>query len=112
MIMIMNILSTNDPVAMAKELKTISLRYVSDTTPGITRQKKGKGFVYIKNDEIITDPNVKNRIDKLVIPPAWKEVWISPTENGHIQATGRDEKGRKQYIYHQSWNKLMQQNKF
>ena len=108
----MNILSVNNPEEIAKELKTISLRYVSDTSPGIIRQKRGKGFVYLKNNEIITDPNVKKRIDNLVIPPAWKDVWISPTDNGHIQATGRDEKGRKQYIYHTAWNKLMQQNKF
>jgi len=75
-------------------------------------KKKGTGFIYIKNDEIITDPHVKERIESLVIPPAWEQVWIAPTANGHIQAIGRDEKGRKQYIYHDAWKKLMQQNKF
>lgn len=95
-----------------KELKSISLRYVSDDIPGITRQKKGTGYIYLKGDEVITDPFVKERINNLVIPPAWEQVWIAPTGNSHIQATGRDEKGRKQYIYHEAWRKLMQQNKF
>lgn len=108
----MNIFSSNDPKEVKKELETISLRYVSDDIPGITRQKKGTGFIYLKQDEVIRDPGIKERIEKLAIPPAWDQVWISPTANGHIQATGRDEKGRKQYIYHEDWNKLMQQNKF
>lgn len=108
----MDILSANDPKALEKKLHSLSLRYVSDTTPGITRQKKGTGFVYIKNGAIIKDQSTKERIEKLVIPPAWTDVWICPTANGHIQATGRDEKERKQYIYHEEWNKLMQQNKF
>jgi DNA topoisomerase I len=108
----MNIFSPNDPDEVKKELKEISLRYVTDDIAGITRQKKGQGFIYVKNGEIITDPHTKERIDKLAIPPAWEQVWIAPTGNGHIQATGRDEKGRKQYIYHADWNKLMQQNKF
>ena len=104
--------SSTDPQAIEQELKSVSLRYLSDDIPGITRQKKGKGFVYIKNGEVVTDPHVQARIEKLVIPPAWTHVWIAPTGTGHIQATGRDEKGRKQYIYHESWEKLMQQNKF
>lgn len=108
----MNIFSSNNPDEIKKELKEISLRYVTDDIPGITRQKKGKGFIYLKQNEIITDPRVKERIEELVIPPAWEHVWIAPTGNAHIQATGRDEKGRKQYIYHEEWNKLMQQNKF
>jgi DNA topoisomerase I len=108
----MNIFSPNDPKEIKKELKEISLRYVTDDIPGITRQKKGQGFIYIKNGETIDDPHVKERIEKLAIPPAWEQVWIAPTGNGHIQATGRDEKGRKQYIYHEEWHKLMQQNKF
>jgi len=107
----MDISSQND-IELKKELKAASLRYVSDDIPGITRQKKGKEFIYTKDNKVIDDANVKERIEKLVIPPAWENVWISPTANGHIQATGRDEKGRKQYIYHEDWNKLMQQNKF
>src|SRR5688572_14276113 len=108
----MNVFSPNDPEEVKKELKSISLRYVSDDSPGITRQRKGTGFIYLKKNEIVTDIQVKERIENLVIPPAWEQVWIAPTANGHIQATGRDEKGRKQYIYHKDWIKLMQQNKF
>lgn len=108
----MNIFTTSNPDEVKRELEEISLRYVSDASPGILRQKKGTGFVYLKNGEPVKDPFVKERIEKLSIPPAWEHVWISPTANGHIQATGRDEKGRKQYIYHEKWNKLMQQNKF
>src|SRR5258705_11433090 len=101
-----------DQQEIEKQLKTISLRYVSDTIPGITRQKKGTGFIYLKDGEIIRDENVLERIEKLAIPPAWEQVWIAPTGNGHIQATGRDEKERKQYIYHEEWNELMKKNKF
>lgn len=108
----MHISSSDNQKELEKKLKTFSLHYVSDDTPGITRQKKGNGFVYLKHGEIITDQQTKERIEKLVIPPAWEDVWICPSANGHIQATGRDEKGRKQYIYHEEWNKLTQQNKF
>lgn len=108
----MYVTSSGDQQELEKKLKSLSLRYVSDDIPGITRQKKGKGFIYLKNNQPITDPHVKERIERLAIPPAWEHVWIAPTGNAHIQATGRDEKGRKQYIYHEEWNKLMQQNKF
>jgi DNA topoisomerase I len=108
----MNIFSVHNPEEVAKELKSVSLRYVSDDIPGITREKKGKDFVYRKQDEVITDPHLIERIEKLAIPPAWEQIWIAPTGNGHIQATGRDAKGRKQYIYHQDWHKLVQTNKF
>jgi DNA topoisomerase I len=108
----MNVFSSKDPQEIARELKSISLRYITDDITGITRRKNGKGFVYLKQDEIIHDPKAIERIEKLAIPPAWEQVWICPTANGHIQVTGRDEKGRKQYIYHEEWNKLSQQNKF
>src|SRR4029079_11671804 len=91
----------NTPNELAKEA---GLRYVSDTVPGIKRAKRGEGFVYVsKNGEYIKDPKVLERIQKLGIPPAWTDVWICPTSNGHIQATGIDEKGRKQYRYHEDW---------
>lgn len=102
----------DDQKKLEKELKAVSLRYISDDIPGITRQKKGNGFMYLKQGEVITDPRIKERIESLRIPPAWEQVWIAPTANSHIQATGRDEKGRKQYIYHEEWRKLMQQTKF
>lgn len=97
---------------MLQEHLPSTLRYVSDDIPGITREKHGKGFIYLHHGHVIHDEKVKARIEKLAIPPAWKSVWICPHENGHIQATGRDEKGRKQYIYHPTWNKHTQQNKF
>lgn len=92
-------------------LKSKSLRYVTDIGPGITRVKRGKSFIYLKNGKPVKSVT-KKRIEKLGIPPAWEQVWICPSPNGHIQATGRDEKGRKQYLYHQKWNELTQQNKF
>ena len=80
------------------------LRYVSDSDPGIARHRVGKGFNYIHSSgEPVTDEDELERIDSLKIPPAWKDVWISPYRNGHIQATGRDAKGRKQYRYHERW---------
>ena len=88
------------------------LVYVSDTLPGITRVKKGKGFTYSFNGKTITDKSQIERINKLVIPPAWTNVWICPKPNGHIQATGFDVRGRKQYRYHASWNALRNQTKF
>ncbi|WP_210464991.1 DNA topoisomerase IB [Rufibacter roseolus] len=89
------------------------LRYFPDTKPGITREIKGKKVTYFNaKGEPITDDKVLNRIQKLVIPPAWTGVWISPQPNGHIQATGRDDKGRKQYVYHPQWQQARSLNKF
>ncbi|MCU7499210.1 MAG: DNA topoisomerase IB [Ignavibacteria bacterium] len=89
------------------------LRYVSDEDPGFSRKGQGKGFIYLeKNDNKLTDPKHVIRIEALVIPPAWTNVWICPYSNGHIQATGRDQKGRKQYIYHAGWEDIRNTNKF
>lgn len=91
----------------------VNLRYIPDTSPGYSRQIMGNGFTYFyTNGKRITDPIIRNRIEKLAIPPAWTEVWINSHEYGHIQATGRDEKGRKQYIYHPEWNRICQETKF
>lgn len=99
-----------DPQEAAKAAK---LRYVSDAKPGITRQRRGKGWSYYSpTGERITDEGELERLDTLVIPPAWEGVWISPYENGHILATGRDEKGRKQYIYHPRWREVRDETKF
>lgn len=96
-----------------ESLKEESLRYVSDSIPGFFRQKLRKSFIYYDTDgSKITSPIILGRIEKLVIPPAWKNVWICPKSNGHLQATGFDEKGRKQYIYHADWVKITQENKF
>ena len=93
--------------------KKAHLRYVSDTTAGYSRQKMGNGFSYFyTNGKRIIDSVIRDRIEKLAIPPAWTDVWICSLDYGHIQATGRDEKGRKQYIYHPEWNKLCQETKF
>jgi DNA topoisomerase-1 len=89
------------------------LRYVTDETPGIRRRRAGKGFVYIGTDgKRITDRDERERISKLAIPPAWTDVWICPTANGHILATGRDAKGRKQYRYHPRWRSVRDEAKY
>ncbi|AZO11744.1 MULTISPECIES: DNA topoisomerase IB [unclassified Mesorhizobium] len=80
-----------------------SLSYVSDADPGIRRLIKGKGFSYLGPNGRAVDPATLDRIKAIVIPPAWTDVWISPDPNGHIQATGRDQRGRKQYRYHAQW---------
>ncbi|KUM28801.1 DNA topoisomerase [Mesorhizobium loti] len=80
-----------------------SLSYVSDTDPGIQRLRKGKGFRYVGPNGNPVSAATLDRIKAVVIPPAWTDVWISPGPNGHIQATGRDQRGRKQYRYHPQW---------
>ena len=90
-----------DPRAVAR---ASGLRYSTDDRPGFTRQRAGKGFSYRDTDgNVIRDPDTLERIRKIVIPPAWTDVWISPWSNGHVQATGRDARGRKQYRYHARW---------
>ncbi|HYF30341.1 MAG TPA: DNA topoisomerase IB [Chitinophagaceae bacterium] len=98
-----------DPV---KAAKAADLRYVSDTDPGITRIKKGSGFSYMYNNKPVRDKALLERIRKLVIPPAWTNVWICYSQNGHLQATGFDVRGRKQYKYHPSWHALRNETKF
>lgn len=94
-------MASHEPIAW---IRTAGLRYVSDTQPGIRRQRAGKGFRYIGVDgTTIRDTRVLQRIKVLVIPPAWVEIWICPRPDGHLQATGRDAMGRKQYHYHPHW---------
>jgi DNA topoisomerase I len=89
------------------------LKYVHDKQPGYFRQKSGKKIEYYDLDgKRIKKGKVLDRIEALVIPPAWEHVWICPSPSGYLQATGFDEKGRKQYIYHADWTKISQQNKF
>jgi DNA topoisomerase-1 len=89
------------------------LRYVSDESPGITRKPKGKNFTYCDREgKRIRDPAELKRIRSLVIPPAWERVWICPRANGHLQATGIDAKGRKQYKYHHGWRTVRDEAKF
>lgn len=89
------------------------LAYVSDQSPGIRRQRCGKGFVYHHADgQRLTDAQQLQRVRRLAIPPAYTSVWICPSPRGHLQATGRDVRGRKQYLYHPSWRIARDQTKF
>ena len=99
-----------DPVVSAKEA---GLRYVSDETRGISRKATAKGVRYLGVDgKVLRDPETLGRIKSLAIPPAWTEVWICPKADGHLQATGRDAKGRKQYRYHPKWRSVRDETKY
>ncbi len=99
-----------DPEAVAEEA---GLRYVSDDKPGYTRKKRGKKFVYFDTEgKEIRDETRILRINRLAIPPAYTDVWICPSPNGHLQATGRDDRGRKQYRYHERWREERDENKY
>lgn len=98
-----------DPEAAAKAAKLV---YVNCNDEGITRVRSGKGFSYKYKGETVTDEETLARIKSLVLPPAWENVWICPKANGHLQATGIDVLGRKQYKYHALWNNLRNQTKF
>jgi DNA topoisomerase-1 len=99
-----------DPRVIADQA---GLRYVSDSMPGITRRKNGTGFTYRDPDgQTIRDPKLRRRLNDLVIPPAWTSVWICPDPDGHLQVTGRDDRGRKQYRYHPRWREMQDHSKF
>ncbi|WP_414693399.1 DNA topoisomerase IB [Phenylobacterium sp.] len=96
-----------------EDVEAAGLVYVSDSDPGITRRKAGSGFNYRKADgSPVTDERTLDRIRKLAIPPAWTDVWICPRPHGHIQAVGRDQKGRKQYRYHDRWREVRDSHKY
>ncbi|RUQ85744.1 DNA topoisomerase IB [Labedella gwakjiensis] len=91
----------------------VRLRRSVSSGPGWTRRKSGRGFRYLdESGATITDPEARERLVDLVIPPAWADVWISPYANGHIQAVGTDEAGRRQYIYHEAWREKQDIAKF
>ena len=93
--------------------KAASLRYVRDDRPGIRRRKSGTGWSYAGLDgRPIRDKETLSRIRALAIPPAWTDVWICPLELGHLQATGRDARGRKQYRYHKRWHEVRDETKY
>ncbi|HEY1757905.1 MAG TPA: DNA topoisomerase IB [Bryobacteraceae bacterium] len=99
-----------DPAQSAKEA---GLRYVTDAKPGITRKDAGKGFRYVDADgKAVRDRETLRRIRSLVIPPAWKDVWICADPRGHLQATGRDARGRKQSRYHPRWHAVRDETKY
>jgi len=109
-------ISHNDFIDITKNYsraaEVANLIYVSDKDTGIIRIQKGKSFSYTYNDAPLKDKNQLERIKKLVLPPAWRNVWICYYENGHLQATGYDSKNRKQYRYHALWNSLRNETKF
>jgi DNA topoisomerase I len=93
--------------------RAAGLRYVADATPGISRQRAGAGFRYLStNGTAVRDKATLARIKALAIPPAWGKVWICPREDGHLQATGRDARGRKQYRYHPRWREMRDETKY
>lgn len=103
-------LPQNDSVASAR---IAGLRYVLDQTPGIRRIGTGKTFRYIgPSGRLIRDRNTLTRIRALAIPPAWRDVWICPSAEGHVQAVGRDARKRKQYRYHARWREVRDETKF
>jgi DNA topoisomerase-1 len=107
---IANIEVAPDPVEVAEDA---GLRYVSDDQPGYSRKRKGDDFEYLDTEgKRIRDETRLLRIRRLAIPPAYRDVWICPSANGHIQATGRDARGRKQYRYHERWREARDENKY
>lgn len=89
------------------------LVYIRDSQPGILRKKRGRGFIFLdKDNQKLCNESQLERIKDLVIPPAWKDVWVSPKKNSYLQATGIDEKGRKQYLYHSKWSEYSQKIKY
>ncbi len=105
--------NSTDVVDPRDAAETVGLLYVSDEEPGIRRRKSGKGFTYLRPDgKKVEDEATLKRIRSLAIPPAYTEVWICAKANGHIQATGRDAKGRKQYRYHPAFREVRESTKY
>ena len=103
----------NGHLESVESAREAGLRYVSDEMPGVRRRRSGRGFVYTDPEgRRIRDRAILRRIRSLAVPPAWTDVWICPLANGHIQATGRDARGRKQYRYHPRWRKVRDSNKY
>src|SRR6266567_2102016 len=102
--------ASDECIAAAAEA---GLRYVTDNSPGYRRKANGEHFKYLdSHGKPIRDEERLLRIKRLAIPPAWTDVWICPSPTGHIQATGRDARRRKQYRYHERWRELRDENKF
>jgi DNA topoisomerase-1 len=100
----------DDPEECARIAK---LRYVSPDEPGLTRIRRGRGFTYKDaRGATVVDVQVRERLAKIAIPPAWRNVWICASENGHLLAVGEDERGRRQYVYHERWRSIRDQLNF
>jgi len=105
--------SAGMPPAEVQAAVSAGLRYVTDSVPGFRRRRSGRGFSYLDQDgRLIRDVRDVQRIKSLAIPPAWRDVWICPSPSGHLQATGRDAKGRKQYRYHPRWREVRDEAKY
>jgi DNA topoisomerase-1 len=102
----------SSPQAAEEQAASVGLRYVHDDLPGIRRIRSGRGFRYLGPNGEPISAQTKARVAALAIPPAWTEVWIAPIANAHLQATGRDQKGRKQYRYHDDWTASQADSKF
>lgn len=112
--MLLDAATASDAVVDPRDAaESAGLVYVSDEEPGIRRRKAGKGFAYLRSGGgKVEDEATLKRIRKLAVPPAWTDVWICPRANGHIQATGRDAKGRKQYRYHPAFREIRESTKY
>ncbi len=101
------------PVDPVDSARGAGLKYATDRRPGLARERRGKSFVYRDRDgKRIRDAETLARIKSLAIPPAWEDVWIAPDANAHLQATGRDDRGRKQYRYHPRWRAVRDSSKY
>src|SRR5215510_8670798 len=103
-----------DERASSRRLRVAArVERVDDASAGIRRVRAGRGFTYRNPDgSRVADPDALARIRSLAVPPAWTDVWICPSPNGHLQATGRDARGRKQYRYHPKWRAVRDETKF
>lgn len=109
----MSALTESFPQSAEEMAQSIGLCYVSDEMAGFRRRRCGRGFAYYDPENVhVKDEAIRARFDALAIPPAWRDVWICADECGHLQVTGRDEAGRKQYIYHPDWEEARSRAKF
>jgi len=101
-------------ISKAAEVRRCNLRYTTDRDPGFTRRRSGRGFIYMnpRTGRRLSSQKQEDRIQQLAIPPAWRDVWICAAADGHLQATGIDARGRKQYIYHARWSESSNGRKF
>jgi len=99
--------------SVVQDAREAGLVYTSDSEPGIRRARRGRGFVYFDADGVkLSDPATLDRVRSLAVPPAWKDVWICARPRGHLQATGRDDRGRKQSRYHAKWHEMRDADKY